>query len=228
MGGTFDRPAWLQNACMLTSPSLWLLPPPGPLCEVLKKLISTTLPKRIPDAVPDFQPHITISSGLSPTSQSDFQAFLSSFPIGSLRPHVQFKRLRYGTAFWTKITLELHKSDSLKQLAVICRPFVTPGVTEEQARDWVEKYTTPAESGEQGFIPHLSLVYWEPDIRDEKYDDVRVGVRSDVYDSGLKLEEGLMEEIAEMGGWVGGKLVIVDTTRDVSEWKDAILAEREL
>ncbi|KAF3913372.1 hypothetical protein ABW20_dc0106429 [Dactylellina cionopaga] len=206
--------------------SLWLLPPPGPLRQALETLISETLPKHFPDPVPDFQPHITITSGIPVSPETDFQSLLSSLQLPS--PKIQFKRIRYGTAFWTKITLELHKTDSLKDLAVACRAAIRPDTTEQQAREWVEKYTTPAESGEEGFIPHLSLVYWDGDVNDQRYAGLKVGIRSDVYDTSIKCEEGLMEVIDQMGGWEGGKLVLVDTTKKVEEWKHAIIAEREV
>ncbi|KAK6514804.1 hypothetical protein TWF506_007166 [Arthrobotrys conoides] len=207
--------------------SLWLLPPPGALSTVLQTLISRTLPPRIPGPVPDFQPHITITSGipLSPTS-SDFQKILDSLTI-SQPPLIKFKRLRYGTAFWTKITIEIHKSNSLKSLAVAARSAILPGCSEDEAKDWVEKYTTPAESGQEGFIPHLSLVYYGEDVEGS----VRMGVGSDVDDAGVVVKEvdgGEEEEVKEMGGWVGGKLVVVDTSKRVEEWKDSILAERVL
>ncbi|KAF3914494.1 hypothetical protein AA313_de0206287 [Arthrobotrys entomopaga] len=204
--------------------SLWLLPPPGPLSSALQRLISTILPHHIPDPVPDFQPHITISSGIPLSSSTDFQTLLSSIPLDSLSPKVQFKKVRYGTAFWTKITLELHKTTSLKELAVQCRSRIVPNVDEITAREWVEKYTTPAESGEDGFIPHLSLVYWGSDVEE----DVRGKVEEEVYKAGVTTDEVELEVIGEMGGFEGGKLVVVDTTKKVEEWKGAILAERQL
>ncbi|EGX45224.1 hypothetical protein AOL_s00173g325 [Orbilia oligospora ATCC 24927] len=204
--------------------SLWLLPPPGALSTILKTLISNTLPPRIPGPVPDFQPHITISSGIPLTSSTDFQNVLDLITIQE-PPVVKFRRIRYGTAFWTKITIEIHKSTSLKSLAVAARSAILPGYTEEEARCWVEKYTTPAESGQEGFIPHLSLVYYGEEVEGS----VRLGVGSDVDDAGVVLEE--VEgggDVKEMGGWVGGKLVVVDTTKRVEQWKDSILAERVL
>ncbi|KAF3214899.1 hypothetical protein TWF679_004677 [Orbilia oligospora] len=203
--------------------SLWLLPPPGALSKILETLISNTLPPRIPGPVPDFQPHITISSGI-PLTSIDFQNVLDSITIQE-PPIIKFRRIRYGTAFWTKITIEIHKSTSLKSLAVAARSTILPGYTEEEARCWVEKYTTPAESGQEGFIPHLSLVYYGEEVEGP----VRSGVRSDVDDAGIVLEE--VEgggDVKEMGGWVGGKLVVVDTTKRVEQWKDSILAERVL
>ncbi|KAK6530639.1 hypothetical protein TWF281_007478 [Arthrobotrys megalospora] len=183
--------------------SLWLIPPPGPLQTILQTLISTTLPVRIPGS---------ITNPSSPPSPSHPP------------PKIQFKRLRYGTAFWTKITIEIHKSLSLKSLAVECRSKILPNYTKEEAEQWVEKYTTPAESGQEGFIPHLSLVYWG----DEVEGTVRVGVGSDVNDAGVLMDDGEKDGVEEMGGWIGGKLVVVDTTKRVEEWKDSILAERTL
>ncbi|KAJ6257409.1 hypothetical protein Dda_8298 [Drechslerella dactyloides] len=215
-------------------PSLWLLPPPGALSQALQTLISTTLPRRIPGPVPDFQPHITVSSGLPLQSAADFLSLLSSIQLPERLPTILFKRVRYGAAFWTKITLEINKSDSLKDLAVVCRTAVVPGVDEAQAREWVEKYTTPAESGQQGFIPHLSLVYWDEDVHKEEFHAVRLGVHSDVNDAGVKCEDGWKgpdvdgAPVGDMAGWKGGKLVVVDTTKPVEAWKTSILAEREL
>lgn len=88
----------------------------------------------------------------------------------------------------------------------------------------MEKYTTPAESGNEGFIPHLSLVYYGEGVEG----GVRMGVGSDVNDAGVVVEEVEPEEVKEMGGWVGGKLVVVDTTKRVEEWRGGILAERVL
>ncbi|KAK6359132.1 hypothetical protein TWF696_000298 [Orbilia brochopaga] len=215
-------------------PSLWLLPPPGALAQALQTLISTTLPKRIPGTVPDFQPHITISSGIPVKPGDDFKSLLAEIKLPDQPPIILFKRVRYGTALWTKITLEINKSTSLKNLAVACRAAIVPGVDEAKAREWVENYTTPAESGEQGFIPHLSLVYWDEDIHKPEFDSVRFGVHSDVTDAGVKCEDGWKGEdvdnveVGDMAGWKGGKLVIVDTTQPVEAWKTSILAEREL
>ncbi|RVD83698.1 uncharacterized protein DFL_005477 [Arthrobotrys flagrans] len=213
----------MRLICRRVGASLWLLPPPGPLSTVLQTLISNTLPPRIPSPVPDFQPHITITSGIPLSSSSDFQKTLDAISIEE-RPIIKFKRLRYGTAFWTKITIEIHKSASLKSLAVACRSSILPGYGEEEAKDWVEKYTTPAESGNEGFIPHLSLVYYGEGVEG----GVRMGVGSDVNDAGVVVEEVEPEEVKEMGGWVGGKLVVVDTTKRVEEWRGGILAERVL
>ncbi|KAK6355680.1 hypothetical protein TWF718_000073 [Orbilia javanica] len=208
--------------------SLWLLPPPGVLHTTFQTLISKTLPPRIPGPVPDFQPHITISSGIPLTSASEFQKALDSINLDSSSspPYIRFKRLRYGTALWTKITIEIHLSPSLVSLAVACRSALVPGCTEEDAKEWVQVYSTPAESGIQGFIPHLSLVYYGEDLDRT----VMEAVRGDVSECGLVTEEIQLKgkSMKEMGGWVGGKLVIVDTTKPVEEWKDSILAEREL
>ncbi|KAK6337610.1 hypothetical protein TWF730_003005 [Orbilia blumenaviensis] len=170
-----------------------------------------------------FDPHITITSGIPLLSSAEHQRILDSITLNE-RPKIQFKRIRYGTAFWTKITIEIHKSSSLKNLAVACRSSVLSDITEDEAKEWVEKYTTPAESGQQGFIPHLSLVYYGEDVEGP----VRLGVGSDVNDSGVLMCDGEKEEVREMEGWVGGKLIIVDTTKRVEEWKDSILAERIL
>ncbi|EWC48932.1 hypothetical protein DRE_00237 [Drechslerella stenobrocha 248] len=184
----------------------------------------------------DFQPHITISSGIPLSTPEDLQSLLSGVNLSDRPPKIVFKRVRYGTAFWTKVTIEIHKSTSLKDLAVACRAALVPDCDQAAAEEWVEKYTTPAESGEAGFIPHLSLVYWDEDIQRSDYDDVRVGVSGDVNDAGVALQEGRKgadidwEEVAvgNMDGWSGGKLVLVDTTRPVEAWKTSILAEREL
>ncbi|KAF3910620.1 hypothetical protein ABW21_db0204447 [Orbilia brochopaga] len=213
------------------SASLWLIPPPGKLSETLQSLISTKIAESIEGDCPDFRPHITITGGLPLRDAGDFQTLLKNIPLPEKPPTILFKRIRYGTAFWTKITLEVHKSDSLKALAAACRTAVIPGIDEKEAREWVEKYTTPAESGEQGFIPHLSLVYWDAK---EVPDSVRLGVHSAVNDAGVKHDDGWKGEdvdhvpVDAMAGWKGGKLVIVDTTKPVEEWKTNILAEREL
>ncbi|KAF3940987.1 hypothetical protein ABW19_dt0208993 [Dactylella cylindrospora] len=182
----------------------------------------------------DFQPHITITSSIPATLLPTAQSVLTSIPLPSPAPTIIFKRLRYGTAFFTKITIEIHKSTTLKNLAIACRSALVPDVDYAKAEEWSEKYTTPAESGEEGFIPHLSLVYWGGDLVTDvtgENDAVKMGVRSDVYEAGIKFNEtveGVFEEveIGDLGGWRGGKLVIVDTQGKIEDWK--VLAEREL
>ncbi|KAK6530450.1 hypothetical protein TWF694_003802 [Orbilia ellipsospora] len=172
----------------------------------------------------DFQPHITISSGIPLSSDIDYQSLIFSIALLETPPKIQFKKIRYGTAFWTKITLELHKTESLKELAVDCRSHVVPGVDEDIAREWVEQYCTPAEVGIEGFIPHLSLVYWDSEVKAA----VRKQVEEEVGKAGITTDEVELEVIGDMGGFQGGKLVFVDTTKKVEEWRDLILAERQL
>ncbi|KAF2856418.1 2',3'-cyclic-nucleotide 3'-phosphodiesterase [Plenodomus tracheiphilus IPT5] len=189
--------------------SLWLLPPPThPLTTTLPTLISKTSthfssPHR-------FIPHITLTSSIPPSSYiNNPQAFLDALVLPSANDVVvTFEALASEDVFVRKLYIKCGKSGGLAELAGVCRG-VVPGFEEqEKVEKWVE----------EEYRPHLSLLY---------HDCPAVG------QAGLAEVEGMARDLGvdvrgrgEMGGWKGGRVVLVPTDEAIEEWN--VIAERSL
>jgi 2',3'-cyclic-nucleotide 3'-phosphodiesterase len=189
--------------------SVWLLPPSShPLNSILSSLIQQTSSRF--HSTHHFIPHITLTSEISPSTYShNPQAWLDELhlPPGS-DVEVKFENLASEDVFVRKLYIKCQKLDGLKKLAVACRRQVEGFGDEEQAVGWVE----------EKYAPHLSLLYHDcPPIDAKRFSDmVRLAQKHDVDLAGR----------GELGGWSGGRLVIVPTQEPIDQWGP--LAERQL
>ncbi|KAI5811672.1 2',3'-cyclic-nucleotide 3'-phosphodiesterase [Peziza echinospora] len=194
--------------------SLWLLPPSNsPLDTALNTLINTTIPTLFPGTtLPHFRPHITLTSDVDPSLDPTTVTSAITIP-GHVQPpppvSVKFTGVVVGERFFTKVTLYVEKTEGLVGLAGECRRrFVTreeDGSTGEEARRWAqEEYT-----------PHLSLVYMDEGVGEE----VRRRIEGVVREAGVGFGEGVE-------AWKGGRIVLVNCSRPIEEWK--VEGERDL
>ncbi|KAL5431277.1 hypothetical protein PMIN05_009628 [Paraphaeosphaeria minitans] len=106
-----------------------------------------------------------------------------------------------------------------------------PGVVlaARAARSVVQPNAAEVESWlERKWVPHLSLLYHECVVVEaEKLRELEAWVRAEGVElDGGKGGEREREREREMGGWTGGRVVLVDTSRPIGEWVP--IAEREL
>ncbi|KAF2804792.1 2, 3 cyclic phosphodiesterase [Mytilinidion resinicola] len=180
--------------------SLWLLPPSShPLNLLLTSLISKTNARF--NSPYTFLPHVTLTSDIpSSAYSSDPQAWLDelakNFPPAA-DVSVQFEKLEVGSIFVKKITVRVRK-DGVRGLAETARGVVEAG--DGEAEKWAE----------EAYLPHLSLLYSAIEVSD---DELREMERV-VEDAGVDLEGK-----GEMGGWVGGRVVLVETDKKIEEWE---------
>ncbi|KAH7388634.1 2',3'-cyclic-nucleotide 3'-phosphodiesterase [Pyrenochaeta sp. MPI-SDFR-AT-0127] len=189
--------------------SLWLLPPTD-------HSLSTPLPLLIDKTSAHFKsqhrflPHVTLTSDISPSSySSEPQKWLDSLNLQlDIKVRVSFEKLESQDVFFRKLYIKCDKHDGLKRLALRSRQQVDGYGEVGKAETWVkEEYT-----------PHLSLLYHDcPQIDSE----------------GLSPVEGFADTIGinlngegDLGGWEGGRVVLVPTYRPIEEWKP--IAERSL
>jgi 2',3'-cyclic-nucleotide 3'-phosphodiesterase len=113
--------------------------------------------------------------------------------------HVTFQKLA-SDMYVRKLYIACQKQDELCKLAAACRREVDGFGDERKAEDWVR----------ENYVPHLSLLYHDC---------------SPIEAEGLELVEKFVREAGvelagkgELGGWSGGRVVIVPTKRPIEEW----------
>ncbi|KAF1996837.1 2',3'-cyclic-nucleotide 3'-phosphodiesteras-like protein [Amniculicola lignicola CBS 123094] len=189
--------------------SLWLVPlTTSPLDSFLTHLISQTA--LFFSSPHTFLPHITLTSDIDPAVYgSDPQTWLEnlSFPSGE-NVRIKLQQMESESTFFKKLYLAVEKSNGLKDVAQVARQTVDGYGSVEEAKGWVE----------ESYRPHLSLLYHDiPQVSQEDIADI-----SKILDDvgvGLKGE-------GELGGWQGGKVVLVPTDKAIKDWNP--IAEREL
>lgn len=151
------------------------------------KLINETLPPFWSEKVLSFQPHMTITSDVSP--DLDPKAVVSDIQVREL-PVVKFKSVNLGETHFTKCTLHLEKTDSIMELVTHCRALYVTNGDVQKATQWAQ----------EDFTPHVSLVY-----ADETPVDVIHKIEEEVKKAGIRLS-GLD---GSMSGWEGGRVWLV-------------------
>ncbi|KAF2120901.1 2',3'-cyclic-nucleotide 3'-phosphodiesteras-like protein [Lophiotrema nucula] len=190
--------------------SLWLLPPPSsPLNSLLTSLIAQTSSHFSSPHL--FIPHVTLTSSISPsTYASDPQAWLDSLPLPpSSSVSVTFGELESRDIFVQKLFI-LVKKDGVKELGKVCRRVVN-GYDDKDglgAEKWAE----------DEYMSHLSLLYHDCPVLSPP--DIST-IENLVLKAGVSLEGK-----GELGGWTGGKVVLVATDKPIEDW--APIAERTL
>jgi 2',3'-cyclic-nucleotide 3'-phosphodiesterase len=120
---------------------------------------------------------------------------------------VQLEKVASEDVFVRKLYIKCKKAEGLEKLAAVCRQQVEGFEDASKAEGWAsDKYN-----------PHLSLLYHDcPPVGAEDISEVENSVKK----AGLSLVgEGL-------GGWMGGRIVLVPTHLPVDHWSS--LAEIEL
>jgi 2',3'-cyclic-nucleotide 3'-phosphodiesterase len=153
-----------------------------------------------------FIPHVTITSEISPSTYgSDPQTWLESLklPSGDV-VQVKFEGLGSEDVFVRKLYIKCTKGDGLRQLAQPCRQQVEGFHEEGEAKSWIE----------ERYMPHLSLVYHDcPPVDAQGLASVDT-LSVDLEGKGL------------LGGWSGGRVVLVPTDKPIDQWSP--IAERVL
>ncbi|OAG12565.1 2',3'-cyclic-nucleotide 3'-phosphodiesterase-like protein [Paraphaeosphaeria sporulosa] len=194
--------------------SLWLLPPRGhPLEAALSKLIAQTAAQF--GSPHTFLPHVTLTSDIAadvyaPNPKAWLDALL--LPPAS-QTHVSLGPLASDPVYVRKLYSRVSKP-GVALLTHATRFVVQPNPWDLE--NWLE----------EKWVPHLSLLYHDcPVVEKEKLREVEAWVGVE----GVKLHEGRGGEgegEGEMGGWTGGRVVLVDTSRPIGEWVP--IAERVL
>ncbi|CAO2650702.1 Nn.00g019940.m01.CDS01 [Neocucurbitaria sp. VM-36] len=189
--------------------SLWLLPPAShPLNSLLPTLIDQTSAHF--NSPHHFLPHVTLTSEVNPSAyDADPQAWLDSMNIqtGGELP-VRFEKLASEDVFFRKLYIKCEKNDALCTLALRCRQHVKGFEKAAKAEEWAK----------ESYTPHVSLLYHGcPQIKTENLTQVE------------KLAQGIgisVEGQGKIGGWEGGRVVLVPTDRPIDQWIP--IAERVL
>ncbi|KAL1792037.1 hypothetical protein ACET3X_009788 [Alternaria dauci] len=185
--------------------SLWLVPPADhPLNEVIPRLIDRTSKQF--NSPHRFLPHVTLTSEISPSKYgADPQAWLESLDLPSRQDvHIKFERLGSEDVFFRKLYIKCEKGVGIKKLAQQCRKHVDGFEDETNTMAWAEEQ----------YMPHLSLMYHDCGQVDE------AGLASvDTLDINFEGKK-------ELGGWAGGRVVLVPTDKPISQWQP--IAERAI
>lgn len=199
--------------------SLWLITPKEDHAfnKSLIELISSTVPANFPRAPKyNFIPHVTITSDIDPAKtygkSSSPQEWLDSLNIPDFKAEhnevpIELQKIEIGEPFFQKVTLRAKKDANLLKFAGKLREQAVP--TTSDAATWAEKE----------YLPHLSLFYGDvpKDEADEKYDDI---------ETQLGWEFGSLFDCCGGMLCMGAKLVLVDTSKPINEWKP--IAEKHM
>ncbi|CAF3406850.1 unnamed protein product [Rotaria socialis] len=141
-----------------------------------------------------FAPHITLTSKISLSiSVENIKASLNLYFAKNSLPTIHINTLDTGSQFFKRIFLRCEKTDSLVSLARFSKQAYI-GNNEDTDDDWTNDYD-----------PHISLIYAEK----QNCNDQELISRIDT--------STLIDKT-----WQGGKIQLVDTTGELSEWKTVL------
>lgn len=206
--------------------SLWLVPrDDNPFTKTMRELISDTVPSNYASALNgkkvNFSPHVTVTSEIDPAKTyegSSPQKWLDSLALPDFKKEhdevvLELDEIEAGDPFFKKLTIRANTNDNLLKLAAQCRRDAVLGGTsetgsEDKAQQWAKNE----------YMPHLSLMY---------ADIPKAEVKNRVPLVEMQLAYAIGDLFACCGGTlcIGGYLVLVDTSKDVSEWE--VIAKRE-
>lgn len=209
--------------------ALWLSPRRNsPLFHVLRQTIAGMAP--IFDDAPEFDPHVTLVTGINVAGQRDVDFVLDTAVTAAKSvPHldVRLNKVTYGRQYFRKVVFEADRSPELVSLATIAQeefvkfPQATKqllskiGKTENrhgietQASQEASEYASKWANEE--FRPHLSLVY-------SNLDPVSEATRETVHQ---RLTDVFGPNYETRGiGWTGGEIKLVLCAGPVEEWKE--------
>ncbi|KAK7914059.1 hypothetical protein PG985_011762 [Apiospora marii] len=199
--------------------SLWLVPPPShPLHAIIAELIERTLPSAFPDLTgPAFAPHMTLTSGIDPAVYGDNpQAWLDAVPWPRAADvDVRLEKVATQDIFFRRCFLKVAFEKGVRDVAGLARAVGVNGegyqigpVTEKWLEEWRE-----------AFGPHVSLIYGENPINDQKLGEISKAVEEAGVSLSSSSSEGANDTSSKQGGWKGGVVWLVPTDRPISEWK---------
>lgn len=157
--------------------------------------------------MPDFAPHVTLTSFIEPsTVGSDPQKWLDELEF----KHSEDVRIRFLTLvsedkFFKRLFIRCEKDPGLFSIAKASRKWGVEGGDHSKAGKWLN-----AE-----YDPHCSLMYSDKHVTEEMMQEVKKKC------GGLALmEDGAKDlETEPCVGWVGGEIWLVPTDRKIGEWK---------
>ncbi|KAK8064603.1 hypothetical protein PG994_007241 [Apiospora phragmitis] len=177
-----------------------------------------TLPSAFPDlAGPAFAPHMTLTSEIDPAVYGeDPQGWLDAVPWPRAADvDVQLDQVATQDVFFRRCYLKVAFKEGVRNIAGLARAAGVSGeghafgpVTEKWLEEW-----------RGAFGPHVSLIYGENPINDEKLGEISKVVE----ESGISLSSssipGANETPSQQGGWKGGVVWLVPTDKPINEWK---------
>ncbi|KAH8880597.1 2',3'-cyclic-nucleotide 3'-phosphodiesterase [Thozetella sp. PMI_491] len=203
--------------------SLWLVPPPShPLYQILTELIEKKLPASFPgESLPVFSPHLTLTSEIPPEVYGDRpQEWLDSiaWPDKS-QVAVDFEHVKTEDIFFRRCYIKA-RFEGASGIAALAR---ARGVNDEpvpgpKTEAWLAAW-------KESFGPHVSLVYGNFTINEEKLAEVSTMVQESqvkLYSSG----EEAGGNSPPYAGWQGGVVWLVPTDLSIPDWKP--IATKEL
>ncbi|KAK8121849.1 2'-3'-cyclic-nucleotide 3'-phosphodiesterase, partial [Apiospora sp. TS-2023a] len=193
-------------------------PPSHPLHATIADLIERTLSAAFPDLTgPVFAPHMTLTSNIDPAVYGDSpQAWLDAVPWPRAADvDVRLEKVATQDIFFRRCFLKVAFEKGIRDIAGLARAVGVNGegyqigpVTEKWLEEWRE-----------AFGPHVSLIYGENPINDEKLGEIS----KTVEEGGVRLSSTSPKQADESsnqyGGWKGGVVWLVPTDRPISEWK---------
>lgn len=198
--------------------SLWLIvpQPDHPFNKSMLDLTQDTIKSDFSQfKLPKFDPHVTLTSDIEPSTYSSGpQEWLDSLDLNLdfkkelNEVNIELEMLECSDQYFKKLYLRAGKDANLLKLVAKCREQTGKGVSEADAKKWAENE----------YLPHMSLMYGDmgQDVVQKKLGLVELQ---------LGWEFGSL--FACCGGQLAGgaKIVLVDTSGDVEEWK--VIAERQ-
>ncbi|KAK6395403.1 hypothetical protein LTR65_000874 [Meristemomyces frigidus] len=123
--------------------SLWLVPPEdSELYKAIHDLIINHVPSLYTGTIPQFTPHITLTSDVT-VPESGPQQWLDGIQIPDTKElKVAVRDVEVGSIFFKKITMRCDKTPELCQLAASCRAAGVQGLDAQGAQKWAEEHSS--------------------------------------------------------------------------------------
>ncbi|KAK8075609.1 hypothetical protein PG997_010272 [Apiospora hydei] len=199
--------------------SLWLVPPPThPLHALIADLIERALPAAFPDLTgPAFAPHMTLTSGIDPAVYAGGpQAWLDAVPWPRAADvEVRLERVATQDIFFRRCFLKVEFEKGVRDIAGLARAVGVSGegyqigpVTEKWLEEWRE-----------AFGPHVSLIYGNNPIDDQKLEEISKAVEEAGVSLASSSRQREDDASGQRGGWKGGVVWLVPTDKPINEWK---------
>ena len=193
--------------------TLWLVPyEDNPFTKTARELISDTVPRNFLSAqdTRSFTPHVALTgdidgekglSGKSPQAWLDSLDF-SGFKASKNEVVLELDTLEADDSVERKMNIAVKGNDNLRHLAAICRQQAGVSASEEKAQAWAKNE----------FHPYFPLLIAKVPTRD---------VRNKVALIEMKIGFAIGDLFACCGGTLcmGGRMVLVDTSLPVEQWK---------
>lgn len=189
--------------------SLWFLPKQtSPFVKTAQELISETIPNIFlspSQQIQEFPPHVTITSKIS--LDKDPQEWLDSLDCSAYKAEkneviLELLELQTEDPFFRKCNIALSENANLRDFAEKCRA------------------AAGLEPAGSDYRPHFSLFYGDVETK---------AVQAKLPLIEMKVGFAIGDLFACCGGalCLGGEMVLVDTSKPITAWKESIVAKRE-